>query len=79
VVVLVQKLIDIIQTLVDKGNTVAVIEHNMDVIKSADFILDIGPEGGIGGGSVVAKGTPEEVARTKGSHTGHYLKKVLGK
>ncbi len=75
----VQKLIDILQELVNRGNTVAVIEHNMDVIKNADFILDIGPEGGVGGGNIVAKGTPEEVARTKGSHTGHYLKKVLGK
>ncbi len=75
----VQKLIDILQELVNRGNTVAVIEHNMDVIKNADFIVDIGPEGGVGGGNIVAKGTPEEVARTKGSHTGHYLKKVLAK
>lgn len=73
----VKKLIEILQNLVDKGNTVVVIEHNMDLIKSADYIIDIGPEGGVGGGSIVAKGTPEEVARTKGSHTGHYLKRVL--
>ncbi len=73
----VQKLIDILQALVDKGNTVLVIEHNLDLIKCADHVLDIGPEGGVGGGQLVAKGTPEEVAKTKGSHTGHYLKKVL--
>ena len=73
----VNKLIEILQNLVNKGNTVVVIEHNMDLIKSADYIIDIGPEGGVGGGTIVAKGTPEEVARTKGSHTGHYLKRVL--
>jgi excinuclease ABC subunit A len=75
----VQKLVDILQELVNRGNTVVVIEHNMDVIKNADFIIDIGPEGGVGGGHIVAKGTPEEVARAKGSPTGHYLKKVLNK
>ncbi len=73
----VRKLIEILQRLVDKGNTVVVIEHNMDVIKSADYIIDIGPEGGVGGGKVVAKGTPEEVAYAAGSHTGKYLKKAL--
>lgn len=73
----VKKLIEILQTLVDKGNTVVVIEHNMDLIKSADYLIDIGPEGGINGGKVVASGTPEEVARAKGSHTGYYLKKLL--
>ncbi|MEK7530308.1 MAG: excinuclease ABC subunit UvrA [Patescibacteria group bacterium] len=73
----VKKLIEILQGLVDKGNTVMVIEHNMDLIKSADHIIDIGPVGGVGGGKVVARGTPEEVARTKGSYTGDYLKKVL--
>ncbi len=73
----VKKLIEILQKLVDKGNTVVVIEHNMDLIKSADYIIDIGPEGGTGGGQVVAKGTPEEVARNTKSHTGKYLKKVL--
>jgi excinuclease ABC subunit A len=73
----VRKLIDILQSLVDKGNTVMVIEHNLDLIKCSDYVIDIGPEGGTGGGEVVAKGTPEEVAKTKGSHTGHYLKKIL--
>ncbi len=73
----VKKLVEILQRLVDKGNTVVVIEHNMDVIKSADWIIDIGPEGGMGGGKIVAKGTPENVADTKGSHTGRYLKKAL--
>jgi excinuclease ABC subunit A len=62
---------------VDKGNTVLVIEHNMDVVKSSDYILDIGPEGGDGGGQLVAKGTPEEVANSEKSHTGKYLKKAL--
>ncbi|MBV9349584.1 MAG: excinuclease ABC subunit UvrA [Patescibacteria group bacterium] len=73
----VRKLIEILQALVAHGNTVVVIEHNMDLIKSADYIIDIGPEGGVGGGRIVAKGTPEEVARTKGSYTGEYLKRVL--
>jgi excinuclease ABC subunit A len=74
----VRKLIDILQELVNRGNTVVVIEHNMDVIKCADHLIDIGPEGGVGGGNVVASGTPEHVARAKGSHTAKYLKKVLG-
>ncbi len=74
----VKKLIEILQTLVNKGNTVMVIEHNMDLIKSCDYLIDIGPEGGVGGGKIVAKGTPEEVARNKDSYTGQYLKKVLG-
>jgi excinuclease ABC subunit A len=69
----VKKLIDIIQTLVDRGNTVVVIEHNLDVIKCADYIIDMGPEGGVNGGNVVARGTPEEVAKRKESHTGKYL------
>lgn len=73
----VRKLIEILDRLVVKGNTVMVIEHNMDLIKSADYILDIGPEGGSGGGKLVASGTPEEVAKTPGSYTGEYLKKVL--
>ena len=73
----VKRFIDILQKLVDKGNTVLVIEHNMDIIKSADYIIDIGPEGGSGGGQVVAKGTPEQVANNKNSHTGKYLKKSL--
>ena len=65
------------QTLVDKGNAVLVIEHNMDVIKSADYIIDIGPEGGEGGGKVVAKGTPEQVAESKAGYTAKYLKRAL--
>jgi len=73
----VRKLIEILQELVVRGNTVVVIEHNLDVIKSADHLIDFGPEGGAGGGKVVAKGTPEEVAEAKNSHTGEYLAKVL--
>ncbi len=75
----VKKLIDILQKLVDKGNTVVVIEHNLDLIKSADYIIDIGPEGGERGGTIVAKGTPEDVAKNEASYTGKYLKKVLKK
>jgi excinuclease ABC subunit A len=63
--------------LVDKGNTVLVIEHNLDVIKTADWIIDLGPEGGARGGRIIATGTPEEVANTHGSSTGDYLRKVL--
>ncbi|HEY4516270.1 MAG TPA: excinuclease ABC subunit UvrA [Candidatus Paceibacterota bacterium] len=73
----VKKLLAILQKLIDKGNTVIVIEHNLDLIKNADYVIDIGPEGGIGGGKVVAKGTPEEVANNKNSYTGAYLKKAL--
>ena len=73
----VHKLIDVLQKLCDAGNTVLVIEHNLDVIKNADHIIDLGPEGGNGGGTLVAEGTPEEVAKVKGSYTGQYLKKVL--
>lgn len=73
----VAKLIDILNRLVDRGNSVVIIEHNLDIIKSADYILDFGPEGGVGGGKIIAKGTPEEVANTPGSHTGKYLKKIL--
>jgi len=73
----VRKLIEILQRLVQKGNTVVVIEHSMDVIKSADYIIDIGPQGGENGGQVVAKGTPEEVANNPKSYTGQYLDKVL--
>ncbi len=75
----VKKLIEILQKLVNNGNTVVVIEHNMDLIKSSDYVIDIGPEGGDGGGEVTAKGTPEDVARNEKSHTGKYLKKVLKK
>jgi len=73
----VHKLLDVLQRLVDTGNTVIVIEHNLDVIKSADYIIDLGPEGGEGGGKVVATGTPEEVARVRKSYTGQALKAVL--
>lgn len=75
----VKKLIDILQKLVDKGNTVVVIEHNLDLVKNADYIIDIGPDGGERGGKIVAKGTPEDVAKTSGSYTGKYLKKMLNK
>lgn len=74
----VHRLIDVLQLLVEAGNTVVVIEHNLDVIKTADHIIDLGPEGGDGGGMIVAQGTPEEVAGTPGSFTGQYLKPVLG-
>ena len=73
----VHQLVDVLQRFVDKGNTVVVIEHNLDVIKTADYIIDLGPEGGSGGGSVVCTGTPEEVARHPESYTGKYLKTVL--
>ncbi|MDQ3712543.1 MAG: ATP-binding cassette domain-containing protein, partial [Acidobacteriota bacterium] len=73
----VHKLLDVLQRLVDTGNTVIVIEHNLDVIKSADYVIDLGPEGGIGGGKIVAQGTPEEVARVKKSYTGQSLKALL--
>ena len=74
-----RKLLEILETLVVKGNTVLVIEHNMDFIKSADYVIDIGPEGGAGGGKIVAVGTPEEVAQMLHSYTGQYLKRVLKK
>ena len=73
----VHKLIDILKRLTESGNTVVVIEHNLDVIKTADYIIDIGPEGGDRGGTVIAAGTPEDVANTKGSYTGEFLKKIL--
>jgi excinuclease ABC subunit A len=73
----VKRLIEILQELVRRGHTVVLIEHNMDVIKSADYLIDIGPEGGDKGGNVVAQGTPEEISRVKESHTGKYLKRVL--
>jgi excinuclease ABC subunit A len=73
----VRRLIDVIQQLVDNGNTVVVIEHNLDIIKVADYIIDMGPEGGNGGGCVIAKGTPEDVVQVDGSYTGHYLKPYL--
>ncbi|WP_334193352.1 excinuclease ABC subunit UvrA [Pararhodobacter sp.] len=73
----VRKLLEVLHELVEQGNTVVVIEHNLDVVKTADWIIDIGPEGGDGGGRVVAEGTPEEVAKVEGSHTGHYLAPLL--
>ena len=73
----VHKLVEILRRLTDSGNTVIVIEHNMDVIKTADYIIDMGPEGGDGGGTVIAKGTPEEICKVEGSYTGQYLKKYL--
>ena len=73
----VRKLLQVLQRLVDAGNTVLVIEHNLDVIKCADWIVDLGPEGGVGGGTVVAQGTPEQVAEVEASYTGQYLKKIL--
>ena len=75
----VHKLVDILQRLTDAGNTVIVIEHNLDVIKNADYIIDLGPEGGDGGGTIVATGTPEKVAKIKESFTGQYIKKMLTK
>ncbi len=73
----IDKLLQVLNSLIDHGNTVVVIEHNLDVIKTADHIIDIGPEGGDGGGQVVATGTPEQVAEVEGSYTGHYLKPML--
>jgi excinuclease ABC subunit A len=73
----VEMLLDVLNRIVDKGNTVIVIEHHMDVIKVADHVIDLGPEGGNGGGEIIASGTPEQVALEKNSHTGHYLAKVL--
>jgi excinuclease ABC subunit A len=70
-------LLRVLHRLRDHGNTVVVIEHNLDVIKTADWIIDLGPEGGAGGGSIVAQGTPEEIAQSKASYTGRYLKSVL--
>ncbi|MGO4760228.1 excinuclease ABC subunit A, partial [Streptomyces sp. 2MCAF27] len=74
----ISKLITVLSGLVDKGNTVIVIEHNLDVIKTADWVVDMGPEGGSGGGLVVAEGTPEEVASVPASHTGKFLRELLG-
>ena len=73
----VRRLLTVLSRLVDQGNTVLVIEHNLDVIKTADWVIDLGPEGGSGGGKVVAEGTPEDVAKVKGSHTGRFLKPLL--
>ncbi|MFM2441792.1 MAG: excinuclease ATPase subunit, partial [Bacteroidota bacterium] len=73
----VRLLLDVLQKLVDKGNTVLIIEHNMDVIKIADYLIDMGPEGGNAGGQLLASGTPEQIAKEKNSHTGRFLKKEL--
>ena len=73
------KLLEVLHELVDDGNTVVVIEHNLDVIKTADWIIDLGPEGGDGGGEIVAHGTPEDVAAVKRSYTGQFLKPVLAR
>jgi excinuclease ABC subunit A len=67
----------VLQRLRDEGNTVIVIEHNLDVIKTADWVVDLGPEGGDGGGRIIAVGTPEQIAATKASYTGHYLRSTL--
>ncbi len=75
----VHKLVDILSRLTENGNTVLVIEHNLDVIKTADYIVDLGPEGGDAGGLVIAEGTPEEVAEVETSYTGRYLKQILGR
>jgi excinuclease ABC subunit A len=74
----VRKLLGVLHRLVDNGNTVVVIEHNLEVIKTADHIIDLGPEGGNAGGEIVATGTPEEVALARGSYTGEYLGPLLG-
>jgi excinuclease ABC subunit A len=74
-----RKLLDVLTRLVDQGNTIVVIEHNLDVIKSADYVIDLGPEGGAAGGSIIAAGTPEEVARNRASATGHFLAALCGK
>jgi excinuclease ABC subunit A len=73
----VHKLLEVLNKLVSHGNTVVLIEHNLDIVKSSDYIIDIGPEGGVNGGNIVAKGTPEEVANNAKSYTGKYLKRVL--
>jgi excinuclease ABC subunit A len=75
----IEKLLEVIQRLVDQGNTVVVIEHNLDVIKCADWVIDLGPEGGAGGGELIASGTPEQIAETPGSHTGEYLAPLLAR
>jgi excinuclease ABC subunit A len=74
----VAKLLEVLHRLVDQGNSVLVIEHNLDVIKTADWIIDLGPEGGSGGGQIIAEGPPEAVARVEASHTGQYLARLLG-
>jgi len=73
----IHQLLDVLQRLVDGGDTVVVIEHNLDVIKTADYLIDLGPEGGNRGGTIVAKGTPEDIAKVKASYTGQFLKLLL--
>ncbi|KKQ15564.1 MAG: Excinuclease ABC, A subunit [Candidatus Daviesbacteria bacterium GW2011_GWA1_36_8] len=73
----IERLLMILRSLVDMGNTVLIIEHNLDVIKNADWVIDLGPEGGLGGGNLVAEGTPKDIAKIKESHTGHYLAKII--
>ena len=73
----IKKLLEILHTFVATGNTVVVIEHNLDVIKTADYIVDMGPDGGVKGGNIIAEGTPEDVANVKDSYTGQYLKPLL--
>jgi excinuclease ABC subunit A len=73
----IRRLLGVLQLLVDAGNSVVVIEHNLDVIRCADWVIDLGPEGGAGGGRIVAQGTPEQVARVNASYTGRYLAEVL--
>ena len=73
----VRKLLEVLNALVDTGNSMIIIEHNLDVIKSADYVIDMGPEGGDNGGQIIASGTPEQVAKVKQSHTGKYLTDML--
>jgi len=75
----VSRLVQILQRLVDAGNSIVVIEHNLDLIKTADYIIDLGPEGGERGGEIIALGTPEEIAKNKDSYTGHFLEKMIKK
>lgn len=75
----IKQLLEVLHRLRDQGNTIVVIEHNLDVIKTADWIVDLGPEGGSGGGQIIATGTPEDVAKVKGSHTARFLKDILAK
>ncbi len=74
-----KKLLEVLHELVDQGNSVVVIEHNLEVIKTADWVIDMGPEGGDGGGEIVAQGTPEDVVKEPRSHTGRFLKEVLAR
>ena len=74
----IQRLLDVLHRLADAGNTVIVIEHNLDVIKTADWIIDLGPEGGAAGGQIIAEGTPEQVAQVEDSYTGQFLREILG-